>query len=158
MGVVFGTVVVCAVTGSTMAGMVAGFKLIEKLFPGEPGKRVVGIDGSAKPEETREQVLRIARSTGVKIGLEEGDITEEDVVLYEDYHAGTYGIPDRETWEAIEYAARMEAFITDPVYEGKSFAGMVDLVKKGVIRGNVLYAHLGGQLALNAYSRIGETK
>ncbi|KAF7586625.1 hypothetical protein BBP40_008561 [Aspergillus hancockii] len=158
MGIVFGTVIVCAVTGSTMAGMVAGFKLIEKLYPDEPRKVVLGIDGSAKPAETRAQVLRIARSTGVRIGLREEDITEEDVVLNEDYHAGTYGIPDKGTWEAIEYAARMEAFITDPVYEGKSFAGMVDLVRKGALTGNVLYAHLGGQLALNAYSRMGETK
>lgn len=158
LGTVFGTVVVCAVTGSTMAGMVAGFKLIEKLYPGEPRKRVLGIDASAKPRETREQVLRIARNTARQIGLREEDIADEDVELNEDYHAGTYGIPDQGTWEAIEYAARMEAFITDPVYEGKSFAGMMDLIKKGEIQGNVLYAHLGGQLALNAYSELGRTK
>ncbi|KAH8430597.1 putative 1-aminocyclopropane-1-carboxylate deaminase [Aspergillus melleus] len=158
MGVEFGTVIVCAVTGSTMAGMVAGFKLIEKLYPGEAKKKVIGIDASAKPKETKAQVLRIARNTAGQIGLSENDITEEDIILNEDYHAGTYGIPDKQTWEAIEYAARMEAFITDPVYEGKSFAGMVDLIKKGEIKGNVLYAHLGGQLALNAYSDLGKTK
>lgn len=52
----------------------------------------------------------------------------------------------------------MDAFITDPVYEGKSLAGMIDMIKKGEIHPregeeftNVLYAHLGGQLALNAY-------
>lgn len=158
MGVEFGTVIVCAVTGSTFAGMIAGFKLIEKLEPKLPKKRVIGIDGSATPAQTKEQVLRIARSTAKKIGLEEGDITEEDVILDERYHAGTYGIPDKQTWDAIEYAARMEAFITDPVYEGKSFAGMVDMIRKGEIQGNVLYAHLGGQLALNAYSQLGQTK
>ncbi|RAH41229.1 putative 1-aminocyclopropane-1-carboxylate deaminase, partial [Aspergillus brunneoviolaceus CBS 621.78] len=156
----FDTVVVCAVTGGTLGGMIAGFKLLEKLDPegeGGPKKRkVVGIDASAKPEETRAQVLRIARVTATQIGLTEEDIAEEDVVLVEDYHAGLYGVPDRQTWEAIEYAARMEAFITDPVYEGKSFAGMVDLIRKGKITGNVLYAHLGGQLALNAYTDVGE--
>ncbi|GES57017.1 1-aminocyclopropane-1-carboxylate deaminase [Aspergillus terreus] len=155
MGVRFGTVVVCAVTGSTMAGMVAGFKLLERMYPDEPRRTVLGIDASAKPAETRAQVLRIAKNTAVKIGLSAEDVTEEDVVLEEGYHAGTYGIPDKATWDAIEYAARMEAFITDPVYEGKSFAGMVDLIRKGKITGNVLYAHLGGQLALNAYSEIG---
>ncbi|RAK74406.1 putative 1-aminocyclopropane-1-carboxylate deaminase, partial [Aspergillus fijiensis CBS 313.89] len=155
----FDTVVVCAVTGGTLGGMIAGFKLLEKLDPegeGGPKKRkVVGIDASAKPDETRAQVLRIARVTATQIGLTEEDIAEEDVVLVEDYHAGLYGVPDRQTWEAIEYAARMEAFITDPVYEGKSFAGMVDLIRKGKITGNVLYAHLGGQLALNAYTDVG---
>lgn len=44
--------------------------------------------------------------------------------------------------------------ITDPVYEGKSMAGMIQLIKEGGIApgANVLYVHLGGQPALNAYS------
>lgn len=155
MGVFFDTVVVCAVTGSTFAGMVAGFKLAEVKL-GARKRRVVGIDASAKPEETREQVLRIARQTAVRIGLGEGDIQDEDVVLDERYHAGTYGVPDERTIEAIKFGARTEAFITDPVYEGKSFAGMVDMIRNGEIQegSNVLFAHLGGQLALNAYSAL----
>ncbi|PYH41269.1 putative 1-aminocyclopropane-1-carboxylate deaminase [Aspergillus saccharolyticus JOP 1030-1] len=161
LGKKFGTVVVCAVTGGTLGGMVAGFKLLKRLYPEdehEQKRAVVGIDASAKPKETKEQVLRIARVTAAQIGLAPEDITEDDVCLVEDYHAGVYGVPDKQTWEAIEYAARMEAFITDPVYEGKSFAGMVDLIRKGKITGNVLYAHLGGQLALNAYTDVGERK
>lgn len=158
-GVFFDTVLVCAVTGSTFAGMIAGFKLLERLHPNDPKRRVIGIDASATVEKTREQVLRIARNTASRIGLTADDITDADVILDDRYHAGTYGIPDRQTWDAIEYAARMEAFITDPVYEGKSFAGMVDLIRRGEIKGgNVLYAHLGGQLALNAYSDLGATK
>jgi 1-aminocyclopropane-1-carboxylate deaminase len=129
------------------------------LYPGDAKRRVIGIDASATVEATRVQVLRIARNTAVKIGLKEEDIADEDVILDDRYHAGIYGVPDQQTWDAIEYAARMEAFITDPVYEGKSFAGMVDMIKKGEIKGgNILYAHLGGQLALNAYSELGATK
>ncbi|KAJ5363722.1 1-aminocyclopropane-1-carboxylate deaminase [Penicillium cataractarum] len=159
MDVFFNTVLVCAVTGSTFAGMIAGFKLLEKLYPDDPKRKVIGIDASATVEATRAQVLRIARNTAAKIGLKEEDITDEDVILDERYHAGIYGVPDRQTWEAIEYAAKMEAFITDPVYEGKSFAGMVDMIRKGEIEGgNILYAHLGGQLALNAYSELGHVK
>ncbi|KAJ5086155.1 hypothetical protein N7532_010926 [Penicillium argentinense] len=158
-GVFFDTVIVCAVTGSTFAGMIAGFKLLERLHPSDPKRKLIGIDASATVAATRAQVLRIARNTAAKIGLTEEDITEEDVILDDRYHAGIYGIPDKQTWEAIEYAAKMEAFITDPVYEGKSFAGMVDMIRRGEIQGgNVLYAHLGGQLALNAYSELGATK
>ncbi|KAK0498877.1 1-aminocyclopropane-1-carboxylate deaminase [Armillaria luteobubalina] len=153
LGVFFDTIIVCAVTGSTFAGMIAGFKLLAKLDPSSPPRRVIGIDASAKPAETKAQVLRIAKNTATKIGLSEGDVTEADVILDERYHAGSYGIPDKQTIEAIKYGAKMDAFITDPVYEGKSLAGMVDMIKKGEIKGgNVLYAHLGGQLALNAYS------
>ncbi|CEL05005.1 Putative 1-aminocyclopropane-1-carboxylate deaminase [Aspergillus calidoustus] len=152
-GVFFDTVIVCAVTGSTMAGMVAGFKLAEKSGWSEK-RKVIGIDASATVPQTFAQVLRIAKNTAKKIGLSEDDITEEDIILDDRYHGGVYGIPDERTIEAIKFGASTEAFITDPVYEGKSLAGMMDLVKNGEIaaRSNVLYAHLGGQLALNAYT------
>jgi 1-aminocyclopropane-1-carboxylate deaminase len=147
LGVFFDTVIVCSVTGSTHAGMVAGFALEGR------GRRVIGIDGSAKPEETHAQVLRIARDTAAKIGVGR-ELGREDVVLDDRYHAGTYGIPDAATLDAIRTGARLEGMITDPVYEGKSLAGMIDLVRRGEIDpdSNVLYAHLGGQPALNAYA------
>ncbi len=154
LGVFFDTIIVCAVTGSTMAGMVAGFKLAQK--HGSKPRKIIGIDASAKVQQTFDQVLRIAKATGVKIGLEEGDITEEDIILDDRYHAGCYGIPDKQTVDAIKFGASTEAFITDPVYEGKSLAGMMDMIRNKEIPAgsNVLYAHLGGQLALNAYSSM----
>lgn len=155
MGVFFDTVIVCAVTGSTMGGMVAGFKLAQK--NGSPARKVIGIDASGKPKETFDQVLRIAKFTAAKIGLSESDITEDDIILDDKYNAKIYGIPDATTLAAIRFGAETEAFITDPVYEGKSLAGMMDLIKTGKIAGgNTLYAHLGGQLALNAYSSMEE--
>ena len=155
LGVFFDTVIVCAVTGSTFAGMIAGFKLLEETRQ-SPKRKVIGIDASAKPDDTFAQVLRIAKSTASKIGLSESDITEDDVILDTRYHAGTYGIADETTIEAIKFGARTEAFITDPVYEGKSLAGMMDMIRTDEIGAGstVLYAHLGGQLALNAYSKI----
>ena len=72
------------------------------------------------------------------------------------YNAGRYDIPDKQTIDAIKFGAATEGFITDPVYEGKSLADMMDLVRKEEIPSgsNVLYVHLGGQLALNAYTSI----
>jgi 1-aminocyclopropane-1-carboxylate deaminase len=149
LGVFFDTIIVCSVTGSTQAGMIAGFAGQDR------ERRVIGIDGSAKPAETREQVARIARNTAQLIELGR-DLRDDEIVLDERYHAGTYGIPDEQTIEAINLAGRLEGMITDPVYEGKSMAGMIDLVATGEIdRGsNVLYAHLGGQPALSAYAAV----
>ncbi|MBB1158477.1 1-aminocyclopropane-1-carboxylate deaminase [Amycolatopsis dendrobii] len=146
LGVFFDTVVVCSVTGSTQAGMLAG-----AAASGQP-RRILGIDASAKPEETREQIGRIAKSTAALIGT--GPVAETE--LDERYHAGVYGIPDERTLEAIRTAARFEGMITDPVYEGKSMAGLIDLVRTGEIAkdSNVLYAHLGGQPAINAYTSV----
>jgi len=156
LGLFFDTVIVCAVTGSTFAGMIAGFKLCEKGREGGLKRRIIGVDASATPKKTKAQVLRIAKYTAVKIGLEEGDITEEDVELDERFHEGVYGIPGEGTKDAMRFGAEMEGLITDPVYEGKSLAGMMALVRNGEIKpgSTVLYAHLGGQLALNAYSGL----
>jgi 1-aminocyclopropane-1-carboxylate deaminase len=153
LGVFFDTVVVCSVTGSTQAGMVAGFAKLEE--DGARPRRVLGVDASAKPAETRDQVLRIAQRTGRLIGLRR-ELTLDDVELDERYHAGVYGIPDGTTIRAMELAARTEGMVTDPVYEGKSMAAVVDLVGRGEIdpSSTVLYAHLGGQPALNGYSAL----
>ncbi|WP_329408620.1 1-aminocyclopropane-1-carboxylate deaminase [Streptomyces sp. NBC_00704] len=152
-GVFFDTVIVCSVTGSTQAGMVAGFATLEEAG-GRP-RRVLGIDASAEPARTRGQIARIAHGTGRLIGVRR-ELTADDVELDERYHAGVYGVPDAATLEAMRLAARTEGMVTDPVYEGKSMAGLVDLVARGEIdRGStVLYAHLGGQPALNAYSAL----
>jgi len=119
LGVFFDTIVVCSVTGSTQAGMIAGFAAQE------PERRVLGIDGSARPRETHEQVARIARRTAelIDVGRE---LRDDEILLDDRYHAGTYGIPDEVTLEAIRTAGRLEGMITDPVYEGKSMAGMID--------------------------------
>jgi 1-aminocyclopropane-1-carboxylate deaminase len=75
-------------------------------------------------------------------------------VLIEDYAYPAYGIPSDETKAAIRLCARLEGMITDPVYEGKSMQGMIDLVGKGYFPAGskVLYAHLGGAPALNGYA------
>ncbi|MDN3248674.1 1-aminocyclopropane-1-carboxylate deaminase [Streptomyces mutabilis] len=153
LGVFFDTVVVCSVTGSTQAGMVAGFRALEEA--GGRTRRVIGVDASAEPARTREQIARIAHRTGQLIGVT-AELTQADVELDERYHAGTYGVPDDTTLAAMRLAARTEGMVTDPVYEGKSMAALVDLVGRGEIGrdATVLYAHLGGQPALNAYSAL----
>jgi 1-aminocyclopropane-1-carboxylate deaminase len=147
--VFFDTIVVCSVTGSTQAGMVAGFAAQDR------ERSVLGIDGSATVEQTWRQIARIARGTAAAIGLGR-ELRDDEIVLLDEWHAGTYGIPDERTIEAIRLCARLEGVITDPVYEGKSMAALIDLVDSGRIApgARVLYAHLGGQPALNAYAGV----
>ncbi|MFN4272705.1 MAG: 1-aminocyclopropane-1-carboxylate deaminase [Aliihoeflea sp.] len=149
LGFAFDNIVVCTVTGSTHAGMLVGFAKDGRQ------RNVIGIDASCTPDQTRAQVLDIARNTAelVKLGR---DIEEDDVVLNEDYAYPVYGVPSAETNEAIRLAARLEGMMTDPVYEGKSMQGMIDLVRKGFFPkgARVLYAHLGGVPAINGYSYI----
>ena len=116
-------------------------------------RNVIGIDASFTPVQTKAQVLAIAQNTArlVEFGKE---IVVDDVVLIEGYAYPAYGVPSEETKEAIRLSARLEGMITDPVYEGKSMQGMIDLVQKGFFpeRSKVLYAHLGGAPAINGYA------
>jgi 1-aminocyclopropane-1-carboxylate deaminase len=147
LGVTFDNVIVCSVTGSTQGGMIAGFAHSDRAHT------VLGIDASATVEKTHDQIARIARRTaaGINLGRE---VRDDEIVLLDRWHDGIYGIAGPRTIEAIELAARMDGMITDPVYEGKSMAAMIDLVREGYFPdgSSVLYAHLGGQPAMNGYT------
>lgn len=147
LGVFFDTIVVCTVTGSTHAGMVAGFAGQDR------PRRVLGIDASATIDRTREQVARIARNTAELIGLGR-PLREDEITVLAGWAGDRYGIPVQSTIDAIRLTACLEGMIIDPVYEGKSMAGLIDLVRRREIspESTVLYAHLGGQPALNAYA------
>jgi 1-aminocyclopropane-1-carboxylate deaminase len=149
LGVFFDPIIVCAVTGSTQAGMIAGFAGQDR------PRRVIGIDASAKLQETRDQVERIARATAELIELGR-DLRDDEITVLEGWAGDRYGIPVQSTLDAIRLTGRLEGMIIDPVYEGKSMAGLIDLIRNGDIPKNsdVLYAHLGGQPALNAYSGL----
>ncbi|MEJ2089207.1 MAG: 1-aminocyclopropane-1-carboxylate deaminase [Gammaproteobacteria bacterium] len=149
LGFRFDYIVVCTVTGSTHAGMVVGFAADGR------ARRVIGIDASATPAQTRAQVLEIARNTAALVALGR-EVEADEVVLLEDYAHPAYGVPSAETNDAIRLCARLEGVMTDPVYEGKSMQGLIDLVQKGFFPpgSKILYAHLGGVPAINAYSYL----
>ncbi len=153
LGVFFDTIVVCTVTGSTHAGMIAGFAALEDLTGRK--RRVIGIDASATLAKTRDQVARIARSTAALIDLGR-DLRDDEITVLEGWAGDLYGIPVESTMNAIALGAQLEAMITDPVYEGKPLPGLIDLVRPADIPRDswVLYAHLGGQPAINAYHSL----
>ena len=153
LGVHFDTIVVCTVTCSTHAGMVAGFAALEDLTGVK--RRIIGIDASATLDKTRAQLERIARHTAEVIELGR-DLRDDEFTLLDGWAGELYGVPVDSTMEAMRLGAELEAMITDPVYEGKSLAGLIDLVREGDIPkdSTVLYAHLGGQPAINAYHSL----
>jgi 1-aminocyclopropane-1-carboxylate deaminase len=133
--------------------MIAGFAALEELTGVR--RRVLGIDASATLARTTDQVARIARHTAelIEVGR---DVADDEIQVLEGWAGEVYGIPVESTMEAMRLGAELEAMITDPVYEGKSLAGLIDLVRTREIPpdSTVLYAHLGGQPALNAYHSL----
>ncbi|KAE8443247.1 hypothetical protein EG329_002035 [Mollisiaceae sp. DMI_Dod_QoI] len=162
MGVFFDTIVLPVGSGGTLAGVIAGFKLLEKwnANSGEEEQRerkIIGIDVSAKPiSESKAQVLKIARDTGKLIGLQEIDIEEQDVAIDDRWNGGKYGFVNEETKEAVKMLASIEGILIDLVYTGKAMAGLIGSARKGELegRGNVLFLHTGGVPVLSAYPEL----
>tara|TARA_Y100001970_G_scaffold260602_1_gene342836 strand:- start:439 stop:1455 length:1017 start_codon:yes stop_codon:yes gene_type:complete len=147
LGFKFDYIIVCVVTGSTQAGMIVGFSIDNR------AKKVIGIDASGTLNKTFKQVREIVTNTSKLVELDR-EITDNEIIINPDYAYPAYGVPSEKTNEAIRLAAQLEGMITDPVYEGKSMQGLLDLAKKGFFpKGSkILYAHLGGGPAINGYS------
>ena len=147
LGFRFDNFIVCSVTGSSQGGMIAGFAHSNR------AESVIGIDASATVEKTWDQIKRIASRTAAAIDLGR-DLRDSEIVLLDRWHDGIYGVAGPRTIEAIKLVGQLEGMITDPVYEGKSMAGMIDLVKEGFFKegSKVCYVHLGGQPAINGYT------
>ena len=150
LGIFFDTLIVASATGSTQGGMIAGFSAQDKK------RRIIGIDIADDAEMTRTAVIRSVATTVETIAAKGGkrvNWTEKDIEINGDYSGPAYGLPSQQTIDAIRMAAEYEAMMTDPVYEGKSIAGLIDLCRKKEFSpgARVLYVHLGGTPAIDAY-------
>lgn len=139
--------VVCA-SGSTgtHAGLVTGFYGNSSYIP------VVGINVSRTKEEQEPLVYDLVRRTAVHLGVK-STIPKEAVVCFGDYVGPGYSLPTPEMVEAVRLVAQTEGILLDPVYTGKTMAGLIDLVRKGYFKKGekILFVHTGGSPALYAY-------
>ena len=128
------------------SGMIVGFGAQER------ERRLIGIDTAANESMTRAAVTKIARATAELVSLKRA-ISDNAIEIDPRFAGPDYGLPDEATITAIRKAASLEAMLTDPVYEGKSMAGLIAMARDREIPSGskVLYVHLGGAPALNAY-------
>jgi 1-aminocyclopropane-1-carboxylate deaminase len=179
----FDCIFVACGSGSTVGGLIAGFKLQEKIEAQAPHdtnpaavtkrpRKVIGILTSpTKPREYHEaRVLDFARRAARLIGLDpEEDISLDDVHL-DDRFAGTaYGVLDPDGKETLALMAQQDGVIVDPVYTVKAMRGVIHWVKEGDLMKdwslpseasskqspvNALFIHTGGLSALSAYAEL----
>ncbi len=130
-------------SGGTQAGLLVGARALAGSLP------VVGISASDPRGPFSEDVLTIARATDECLGLGLG-LVPGDVVVFDDYIKGGYGVVDREVAETIRLVFQKEGIVLDPVYTAKAMAGLIDLIAKGYFRKgqNVVFFHTGGTPAL----------
>jgi L-cysteate sulfo-lyase len=143
------------VFGTSSGGTQAGLEL---------GARIAGFNGMLhglsidknEPEhlEYESEVAQIANECAAYIGSEL-HLTKADIKVVYGYMGEGYGVVGELEREAIRLMARCEGVVLDPVYAGRAFGALVDLIRKGVFqRGEtVLFWHTGGAPAVFAYAR-----
>ena len=134
-------------TGSagTQAGLLAGRKFFNYQVP------VVGISVRFKKDVQESKVYDVAKDTCNLLECEE--LKKEEVLAFDEYVGDGYGLPTESMKEATHLLAKKEAILLDPVYSGKGFAGMIDLIKKNYFskQDKLLFIHTGGAVSLFAY-------
>lgn len=157
-------------SGSTIAGLIAGFRLLEKTSEKEsvlPKRQIIGVMVSPKTQQ-EERVLSIARTVGDKIGLDsETDLSLNDVRLDHRFCGPGYGVFDNNLQNTLCDVAVKEGILMDPVYSGKAARGMLSFLSNdemipdsmengytGFERVNVLFIHTGGQTVFSAYAPL----
>lgn len=136
------TVVVAAGSGGTLAGLLAGFRLVNT------GVKVVGIDVGGFVRSLKEDVERILEGISGMLSVE----LQMEVETH-DYGFGAYGRITPEVVETIKHVALVEGILLDPVYTAKAFYGLMDMARKGVLGRRVLFIHTGGISGLFHYGK-----
>jgi len=141
---------VCA-SGSTgtHAGLLAG------LVGNNSGIPVTGINVRRTRQEQEPNVHKLAQEVAGLLCIP-GGVPRETVRALGDWVGAGYSLPTPEMVEAVRMVAQVEGILLDPVYTGKTMAGLIGLIRRGELtKGqNVLFLHTGGAPALYAYQAV----
>ncbi len=137
-------------TGGTMAGLLAGRKLLGD------DTAVISVAVSEKADTYEPEKAALASRVLELIGAGSVRVEASDVTVDRGYYLPGYEIPNEASSAAIRLLAREEGLLVDPVYTGKAFAGMLDHIASGRIPqgSNVVFWHTGGATALFAEKEI----
>jgi len=146
LNVQFDYIVHCSGSGSTQAGLVAGFATMRETI------RVIGVADDDETDIKRARVLQLANDSLKEIGMAVRISPSDVEIIAAD--KSPYGEAETETFDAIRLLARTEGLIADPVYEGKALRGLMKLTNAGHFESGskVLLMHLGGTPAVHAYA------
>ncbi|MDE2448749.1 MAG: D-cysteine desulfhydrase [Gammaproteobacteria bacterium] len=144
----FGNIVVASGSGGTHGGLLAGKALFG--FPGS----IHGVSTRHPTPVQKAHIESLARETLTFLDST-ATVPAEWVKVADDWVGPGYSIPDERTIEAIRLFADEEGVLLDPVYTGKTAAGLIGMIRRGDLgkSGKVLFWHTGGWPALFAYGK-----
>lgn len=147
LGIENAQLVLAAGSGGTLAGLLAGLTLIDSSLC------LLGIDVGKLWKAFPVSLARLAGEICEHLGTKRVFEPKEIPLLEGTYVGSKYGAPSPACHDAILRLARTEGILLDPVYTGKAFAGLLDLVEKGGLGSNepIIFLHTGGLPALFAF-------
>ncbi len=141
----FSHIVVATGSGGTHAGLVAGKTLYKS------NTKIIGISIKDNKSNQEKRVLKLTQNSCEYMSC--NPPKEEDVIVFDDYVGPGYAMPTDGMRDALSLMATKEAILLDPVYTGKAFDGLINLVRKNYFNSSdrVLFIHTGGSAALPAF-------
>lgn len=146
MGVAFDHVVCASGSGGTHAGWVAGLHGMSVDVP------LTGISVRAERNAQEDKIHALASATCALAGSGSAP-ARASVIVRDDQVGPGYSLGTPAMARAVQAFARYEAILLDPVYTGKTAAGLIAMIEDGTLRSGqtVLFVHTGGSPALHAY-------
>ncbi|HEU0297282.1 MAG TPA: pyridoxal-phosphate dependent enzyme [Anaerolineales bacterium] len=147
LGIERAHLVLAAGTGGTLAGLLAGLTLMNSSL------RPLGIDVGKLWKGFPASLAHLTGEICARLGEKRLFHASEVPLIEGVYAAPKYGSPSPACVSAIKWLARDEGILLDPVYTGKAFAGLLDLLDHGRLgtREPIIFLHTGGLPALFAF-------
>jgi L-cysteate sulfo-lyase len=144
----FDHIVFASSSAGTQAGLAVGGRALG--FTG----RILGISVDQQAEALRGALAALATETAayLRLGV---SFAPEDFHVNDDYLGGGYAVVGELERETLHVLGRTEGIILDPVYTGRAFGGLLDLVRRGAFGPGerVLFWHTGGTAGLFGFAR-----
>jgi D-cysteine desulfhydrase family pyridoxal phosphate-dependent enzyme len=144
LGIQNAYLVLASGTGGTLAGLLAGLRAIRSPI------RLLGMDVGKLWKAFPTSIARLTNEIFQKLGCKLALNNDEIPLIEGIYAAPKYGSPSDIGQAAIQQLAREEGILLDPIYTGKAFAGLLDLLQKGQLGSDepIIFLHTGGLPAL----------
>jgi D-cysteine desulfhydrase family pyridoxal phosphate-dependent enzyme len=148
LGIANAQLVLAAGTGGTLSGLLAGLTLLGSSL------RLTALDIGVLWKAFPTSLARVAGEICKRLGETQVFAASDIPLLERTYAAPGYGLPSPACQAAIRRLARAEGILLDPVYTGKAFAGMLDLIEQGQMGSDepIIFLHTGGLPALFAFN------
>lgn len=142
----FHYVVLASSSGGTQAGLAVGARAL-----GYSG-RILGISVDLQADALRRTLADLATATADHLGLAL-TFAPPDFAVDDGYLGGGYGVVGDLERKVIRTLARSEGVLLDPVYTGRAFGGLLDMIHHSTFRPGerVLFWHTGGTAGLFGY-------